>query len=608
MYVARTCAELETKENGGLEKVQMYAVRNPLTVPNHLLINGDMTSDQYKKVMDFAKGADQITFRFGIHDPKEYGAYKGNVKPICGQLTLDVKDPRVPESANPPDPGVQIMQHYYLFVISELWGRVLPGEGISNGQNFPCAVAWSYTSKDPNRDTPGKCNALPTADFKTYMQEIYRKELEAVMLDPSSSQNLVKIIGTKGAIQAQVESGRWSVGPALRQKGWAGASIWYNRLAEMNGAITSAVLNIPYPTKYPEIMEYVRDRKAQENAKITSDTGFKSDAKNNSPIQNLDPFMAQKAQALWIAYDYWQKDTVIPSSGNMLEDALTSLIGLEGLFNMRKNDSVHPLAKLVGIGRSLIDSAVNNMGYALAGGIAGKLLGSFESLTGILNIGIDLLFMVTMATISIGFVLFYIIPFLPFIYFFFAVGEWIKAIFEAMVGMPLWALAHIRIDGDGFIPQSAQQGYTILLEIFLRPILIIFGFLGSIIVFSAIVSILNITWDMVTDNLTGFNSRYAQESGGNSGSIVGHLNNFRGMIDQFFFTIMYTIVVYIMALASFKLIDQIPKQALRWMGQNANSFGQDSDADTKQFLSSSYTGFQQSLKPISGQLQSILKS
>ena len=62
--------------------------------------------------------------------------------------------------------------------------------------------------------------------------------------------------------------------------------------------------------------------------------------------------------------------------------------------------------------------------------------------------------------------LFYIIPFMPFIYFFFAVGTWVKAIFEAMVGVPLWALAHIRIDGQGLPGDAAMNGYYLLLEIF----------------------------------------------------------------------------------------------------------------------------------------------
>ena len=59
-----------------------------------------------------------------------------------------------------------------------------------------------------------------------------------------------------GAIPEQAVSGTWLVNPAILSKGWASAGIWYNTVAQLNGAVTSAVLNIPLPSKYPEVMEY----------------------------------------------------------------------------------------------------------------------------------------------------------------------------------------------------------------------------------------------------------------------------------------------------------------------------------------------------------------
>src|SRR5690606_38503262 len=48
-------------------------------------------------------------------------------------------------------------------------------------------------------------------------------------------------------------------------------------------------------------------------------------------------------------------------------------------------------------------------------------------------------------------------------------------------------------------------------------------------------------------------------------------------IDKFFFTIIYAIIVYMLATASFKLIDKIPDNILRWMGSPVSSF-----SDTEQ--------------------------
>ena len=47
---------------------------------------------------------------------------------------------------------------------------------------------------------------------------------------------------------------------------------------------------------------------------------------------------------------------------------------------------------------------------------------------------------------------------------------------------------------------------------------------------------------------------------------------FRGAIDQFFFTVVYAVVVYMVGLASFKLIDQIPSNILRWMGKSVTAY------------------------------------
>ena len=46
----------------------------------------------------------------------------------------------------------------------------------------------------------------------------------------------------------------------------------------------------------------------------------------------------------------------------------------------------------------------------------------------------------------------------------------------------------------------------------------------------------------------------------------------RNTVDQFFFTIVYTIIVYMMATASFKMIDKIPDQLLRFTGAGVSAF------------------------------------
>ncbi len=177
-------------------------------------------------------------------------------------------------------------------------------------------------------------------------------------------------------------------------------------------------------------------------------------------------------------------------------------------------------------------------------------------------------------TFGVGFILYYILPFIPFVYFFFAVGSWVKAVFEAMVGVPLWALSFVNIEGEGLPGKNGMSGFYLLLEILLRPILIIFGLIASISIFMAQVQVLHQVWYLVVSNLAGQDTlKSATGTAGQTESIT----YIRDTIDDFCYTVFYTIIVYMMAMASFKLIDMIPAKILRWVGASVNTFGAEGD-------------------------------
>ena len=140
-----------------------------------------------------------------------------------------------------------------------------------------------------------------------------------------------------------------------------------------------------------------------------------------------------------------------------------------------------------------------------------------------------------------------------------------------MVGVPLWALAHLRIDGEGLPGNSAANGYFLIFEIFLRPILTVFGLIAATLIFTAQVRVLHFLWSIVTENLTGFDQ--GDPVIGVAGASNPLLSFKRSIIDEFFFSIVYAIIVYMMAIAAFKLIDKIPDNLLRWMGSSVSSFG-----------------------------------
>jgi conjugal transfer/type IV secretion protein DotA/TraY len=407
----------------------------------------------------------------------------------------------------------------------------------------------------------------------------------------------------------------------MAKRGWGGAGIWYNQIADLNGSFTSAVYATPSVKTYPEVMQMVQDaRKVQNNSDNVCNIFDPALADKNSVKYGAD-YDAVIAKSLNRAYKYFackkpnqevgsvtaggggsataenqsrirkcagttgsanvpmgMGATMKGETNNPLVDTMAIIFGINGLFDIRNASciqqatgqaAVHPLAQLATVGRALVENAIRSMGLALGASFGGGLLGALgSSFGGALNAASSMLVSIATIGLTAGFVLYYILPFMPFMYFFFAVGGWVKSIFEAMVGAPLWALAHLHIDGDGLPGRAAMGGYFLIFEIFLRPIVTVFGLIGSIAVFGAMASVLNNLFDLVVANATG-----AIPGESTATAAAGAINSFRrSIIDQFFFTIMYAVLLYIIATSCFKMIDTIPNGIMRWIGSGVQTF------------------------------------
>ncbi len=473
--------------------------------------------------------------------------YPGHVRPYCGELTLQVTSV---EDAYSPG-SYAMLEYYHDFVVNEIWR-----ESVTNGT---FGIIGHRILRKHLPGYPGFDQTLvPVFDNELLgIRDNYANDLETNVIP--------------NAVADQVSAPEWT---QMDDFGWASAGMWYNRIAELNGALIGAVNSAPMVRNFPLVMEHVRNERKKFDQDITGAERYLPKRADGRTIQFSRPGEEQQAEALYYAQKVWgQKTDVAKPTGNIFTDAIHALLGTKGLYNLVKNDTVHPLAQLVGVGKSLVESAIRNLGAAVAAGTAGWLLDamSLQMAGNIAGLASSVASKVAFAGLTAGFLLFYLVPFMPFLYFFFAVGVWIKTILEAMVGAPLWALAHLRIDGNGLPGDAALNGYYLVLEVFLRPILIVFGLLASIAIFGAQVRVLHDLWPLVTSNLTGFDANIATPPAPDE---LGGVAFFRGFIDQFIFTLIYAFVVYMMAMASFKLVDMIPDYVIRWLGSAApTTFG-----------------------------------
>lgn len=508
---------------------------------------------------------------FGHKSTTDYPNMAGNVRPYCGSMVFPYRQLTIPYLqgelawayfanimtplsnddylAVSPIPEIQRSQAFGHKMVS----HYLEGKG-KNTIGAPCSLGYSYVGV-------GACSdkAIPL-EHKAYsgseLQKTFNKDIDNTM-----------------GYLSTLSPNPFELSAADLDRGWATAGVWYNKIAEWNGDLVVAVSSTPHAVKFPEVMEKVKNYKMSSNADVSMIDAFAPIADGTGNVDLLRGNDIEIHSVLYKAFEYWSGDSATDPRGvagkaNPFEGSLATIFGLTPIMTMRDMNHVHPLAQLSAVGRNLIENAITNLalaaGASFVGGVMNEVAGGYGgAMTGLSGFFTALAFI----GILIGSVLYYILPFMPFLYSFFAVSGWLKSIFEAMVGVPLWALSHLKLKGDGLLSQESVSGYYLLLEIFVRPTLILFGLVAATTVFAASVTVLNSIWDLVTDNLVGYTLEAAVV---NDPLTMGY---YRNGVDQFFFMVMYIIVVYLIGTSVFKLIDQIPHSVIRWINAGVKSFG-----------------------------------
>lgn len=151
---------------------------------------------------------------------------------------------------------------------------------------------------------------------------------------------------------------------------------------------------------------------------------------------------------------------------------------------------------------------------------------------------------------TLGVLLAFLLPLLPAIKFLMDGVSWLLAVFEALIGMPLFALAHLSPGGDGLL-DPARHGYSMLLHIMIKPILMVFGLIVAILLISIALFGLNAIF------LPTFDAAW-------------------GTDDVSFVTALvllgiWAFNVYHIANACFKFVDHLPNATIQWFGQKGHS-------------------------------------
>ncbi|WP_107495986.1 DotA/TraY family protein [Thalassobius sp. I31.1] len=362
------------------------------------------------------------------------------------------------------------------------------------------------------------------------------------------------------------------------QQGWGAAGMWFSNIAKINQQYMEAIsAGVPV---FGNVAD-VADGESRERSGFMRWFGVGNmglDSGTAEKIEETIRFASDtygehiQQDSLYGNTKFTLPDDDLYADGSQLvADAVVGIFGGGPLRDLQQNPTLDPMAKLTQGGHHMITGSFIMFGVgALAGtlsllpGVFSKIPmigGFFEEASGVLKGAMSILFAIGVIGLLAGCMLAYVLPLIPFIYFTFAVLGWVLEIFEAIAAMPLWALAHLRIDGDGIAGPAALGGYQLLLMILIRPALIVIGLIGGSVIFGASMFYLSSLFDSAVsisrDELTG----------GTTGPV--------GLI---VYTVIFVFLAYNIALMCFKLIDDVPKGMLRWLGAGISPFS-DSRAD-----------------------------
>ena len=187
----------------------------------------------------------------------------------------------------------------------------------------------------------------------------------------------------------------------------------------------------------------------------------------------------------------------------------------------------------------------------------GQIIGGFLFMLLVLASPLILAWMGVM--FAIGITTAFYIPFLPYMIFTFGVIAWLTAVIEAMVAAPIVALAITHPEGEGILGSKGEHALLILMNVFLRPAMMIIGFIAAIALCYVSVWIINSGFANVLSFING-----------------DDYTGWAGLYVLFFSVVIYTTMYVTVAQKAFNLIYLLPDKVLRWIGGQDEHIGQES--------------------------------
>lgn len=385
----------------------------------------------------------------------------------------------------------------------------------------------------------------------------------------------------------------------MLQYGWASAGAFYNKITSMNASVqqlsqpsityspgklgsaaaqcTSSYSSVedcrPSGINYETALVMQMYTKWYEEYSASGAGSVAGTAGNTGIAQSAQQSDKPNGMSMWSLG--WG---LIKGGASAVTSLIKTAIGIpdtrDGLmFNLvgNVNDNTLPLANLAKTGVSLI---AMGSGILILASILQGAIGLLTAATGTALANSAIFAFVTgaaSALISSGVMLTFFVPIMPFLRSAFATLTWMVSIFEAVVMIPIAALAHLTTEGEG-LAAGARQCWVLWLNVLVRPILYVMGFIGAFIIYNAFICY--------------FTTAYlaAAATSPLADNIV------TAVLALIFNSAVYVGTCYAAANSVFKMVDIIPNALMRWMPGGSVDHSFDDGAQAAQGYAQSAAG------------------
>ncbi len=141
----------------------------------------------------------------------------------------------------------------------------------------------------------------------------------------------------------------------------------------------------------------------------------------------------------------------------------------------------------------------------------------------------------------------FLLPLIPLLHFALGSVLWLIAVFQGIASAPIWALTFLSLKGDELVPPGSRLGLAIILNIFLRPILMVIGFITALMLMHMGFAILEVSLALFQyDGLQGSKTLFSL------GTLI--------------LLIIYLLAAFAITNVAMKCISLFPDFTLKWLG------------------------------------------